>query len=548
MYIDPPYNTEASPIDYKNGYRKSSWATLIDNRVDLTKPLMKKNGILCATIDDFQQQDLNGILKNSFGSENIAGTVVLRSNPSGRPTPTGFSLAHEYAIFCSKNRTKISKLPRSEAQARRYNLKDEEGPYMWELFRKRGSESLREDRATQYYPFYASTEGLRIPEMKWNKSTRLYEIEEEPREDETIAWPIDEEGTERRWRWSKERVLKDLSQFKFEKNGNEITIYYKYRPKSNGVTPTTNWIDSKYSATEHGTGTLKALFTKNPFSYPKSIHAVHDCIKVMENDNATITLDYFAGSGTTGHAIINLNRTDQGVRKYILVELGKHFDTVLKPRLKKVAYSANWKDGKPTTRDTGISHAFKYLRLESYEDVLNNLHLPKDESDLLDTTMGEDYQLGYMLDVEARASLLSVADFQKPFDYQLKIATDSSGASEPRTIDLVETFNYLIGLTVEHYDRNLARGYTKITGTLPTGEKTLILWRDCEKIGYEELDELCKKWDISPRQKEYDLVYLNGDHNLPNVLQDLEKDGGSTRELRLRQIEPEFLSRMFEEN
>jgi len=67
-------------------------------------------------------------------------------------------------------------------------------------------------------------------------------------------------------------------------------------------------------------------------------------------------------------------------------------------------------------------------------------------------------------------------------------------------------------------------------------------------IGYEELDELCKKWDISPRQKEYDLVYLNGDHNLPNVLQELEKDGGSTQELRLRQIEPEFLKRMFAEN
>ena len=231
--------------------------------------------------------------------------------------------------------------------------------------------------------------------------------------------------------------------------------------------------------------------------------------------------------------------------------MGDHFDTVLCPRLKKVAYSANWKEGKPTTRDSGISHGFKYLRLESYEDVLNNLQLPKDESDLLGTTMGADYQLGYMLDVEARASLLSVADFQKPFDYQLNIATDSSGASEPRAIDLIETFNYLIGLTVEHYDRNLEQGYAKLTGTLPTGEKTLILWRDCEKIGYEELDELCKKWDISPRpaqKQEYDLVYLNGDHNLPNVLEELAKDGGSTQELRLRQIEPEFLDRMFSEN
>lgn len=269
---------------------------------------------------------------------------------------------------------------------------------------------------------------------------------------------------------------------------------------------------------------------------------------MADDSDGDCTLDYFAGSGTTGHAVINLNREDGGKRKYILVEMGDHFDTVLRPRLKKVAYSANWKDGKPTNRDTGISHGFKYLRLESYEDVLNNLQLPAAESDLLATAMGQDYQLGYMLDVEARASLLSVADFQKPFHYQLNIASDSSGASEPRAIDLVETFNYLLGLTVEHYERNLSAGYAKVTGTLPTGEKALILWRDCDQIGYEELDALCQKWKLTPRQKDYDVVYLNGDHNLPSVLEELEKDGGTTRELRLRQIEPEFLARMFEEN
>ena len=232
--------------------------------------------------------------------------------------------------------------------------------------------------------------------------------------------------------------------------------------------------------------------------------------------------------------------------KYILVEMGAHFDTVLRPRLKKVAYSADWKDGKPTKRSSGISHGFKYLRLESYEDVLNNLQLPEVESDLLGTAMGQDYQLGYMLDVETRDSLLSVADFHKPFDYQLNIATDSSGASTPHPIDLVETFNYLIGLTVEHSQRDLKTGYIKLTGTLPTGEKTLVVWRDCEKIGYEELEKLCKDWNLTPRQKEYDLVYLNGDHNLPSLLEELAKDGGTTRELRLRQIEPEFLEKMFE--
>ncbi len=86
-------------------------------------------------------------------------------------------------------------------------------------------------------------------------------------------------------------------------------------------------------------------------------------------------VDYFGGSGTTGHAVINLNREDDGKRKYLLVEMGAHFETVLVPRLKKVVYSTDWKEGKPQSRNTGISHAFKVVRLESYEDTLNNLHL-----------------------------------------------------------------------------------------------------------------------------------------------------------------------------
>ena len=334
----------------------------------------------------------------------------------------------------------------------------------------------------------------------------------------------------------------------FGKEGAGLPGVKRFLSEVDGVTPWTWWSHQDAGHSQDGLKATMSLFGRGGAFVTAKPPKLLERILTIANVSDTTTLDYFAGSGTTGHAVINLNREDGGKRKYILVEMGDHFDTVLCPRLKKVAYSAKWKEGKPTTRNTGISHGFKYLRLESYEDVLNNLQLPKDESDLLSEAMGQDYQLGYMLDVEARASLLSVAHFQKPFDYQLNIATDSSGASEPRSIDLVETFNYLIGLTVEHYDRNLARGYAKITGTLPTGEKTLILWRDCEMIGYEELDDLCKKWDISPRQKEYDLVYLNGDHNLPNVLEELEKDGGSTQELRLRQIEPEFLKLMFEEN
>ncbi|BDO06182.1 hypothetical protein KAM622c_57690 (plasmid) [Klebsiella quasipneumoniae subsp. quasipneumoniae] len=152
-----------------------------------------------------------------------------------------------------------------------------------------------------------------------------------------------------------------------------------------------------------------------------------------------------------------------------------------------------------------------------------------------------------MLDVESRGSLLSTDDFKKPFDYTMKIAVDSAGAFEEQKVDLVETFNYLIGLTVKHIDAQPDRGFVTVTGTLPSGETCLVLWRDCEKIDYEGLSKLCDKLEINPADNEFDVVYINGDHNIPTVLTRTAEEGGETRVLKLRQIEPEFLERMFAE-
>ena len=145
-----------------------------------------------------------------------------------------------------------------------------------------------------------------------------------------------------------------------------------------GITPLTVWTEAKFSATEHGTKVLKDLFKETIFSYPKSIYAVEESLNVMgaQFNRESIFLDYFAGSGTTGHAVINLNREDDGKRKYILCEMGEYFDSVTKPRIQKVIYSKDWSGGKPTSRE-GSSHCFKYIRLEQYEDTLNNLSIIK---------------------------------------------------------------------------------------------------------------------------------------------------------------------------
>lgn len=558
IYIDPPYNTNASEIIYKNGFKHSSWLSLLDSRFDLTKKLMNKDSLICVTIDDVEKDKLKMLMDYSFGYENSIGTIVIRNNPSGRSTTKGVSIAHEYGLLYSKSESAVvGRLPRNEKQDSRYKEVDEVGKFEWVNFRKHGG--MKSDAPSMYYPIFISGDTLRIPDMEFNEISKEWLLKEEPRGNEVVIYPIDEHGLDRRWKWGIDRFKNELNNCKVsnDKSGKKA-VYIKARMNEDGVLPMTWWDQKEYSATAYGTNLLKTFFKSlDSFSYPKALNAVKDMLKVLSNKNSNnIVLDYFGGSGTTAHATIALNREDNGNRKYILVEQGEYFDTVIKPRIQKVVYSADWKDGKPTNPESGISHCLKVVKLESYEDTLNNLELVRKgvQQTLLaeqqtsakpeDQNAYSDYLMHYMLELESKDSLLNVKDFLKPFSYQMNITTDSAGAFERKTIDLVETFNYLIGLNVQEVDYQLDKGYAQITGKLRTGEYTTVLWRDCDKIGYAELDQLLSKLKINPNDGEYQLIYINGDHNVASKYTTKE---GEEKQLKVRSIEQTFLKNMFEE-
>ena len=322
-YIDPPYNTSASEIAYKNSYKHSSWLSLVNNSILPAKKLFEPaTGVICCTIDDFEHKVFSQIIEEHFGE--LAGTVAIRIKPSGRPIPNGFAISHEYAIFAKTNSTfPISRLKHSDEQKSRYKEIDSKGQFFWEMFRKAGSNSNRENRPTMFYPFYLNekTQELRIPEMEFDNLKQIYLIKEAPLDDEVEIYPIKDDGSEGNWYFGLERALTVLDEFRAVSQENEsYRIYYRRRP-NDGVQPTTLWFESKYSATEHGTALLKAIFgQQETFSYPKSIYAVEDCLSVtgVSDFLKCTVLDYFAGSGTTGHAVIEFNRQDDGQRKYIL--------------------------------------------------------------------------------------------------------------------------------------------------------------------------------------------------------------------------------------
>lgn len=577
VYIDPPYNTAASEILYKNSYKHSSWLSLINDRVNLGTKLLFNRSVCCFAIDDFELNVLEKLLNDTFGEANHLATVPVRSNPHGRAMAAGFSVNHEYVIFYQKSsEASVGRLPRDENKLLRYPEKDDHGIYTWINFRGTGANTRRVDRPKLFYPIYVSSKlNIRIPKLIWSEEKYCWLSTDEINVDEQIIFPFDSTGEERVWSlgWERAKLECELN-IEARSTNDGIQIYRKYRPNQDGALPGTWWHDAKYSATESGTKVIKELFgVRDNFSYPKSISLVEDSLRVSTESCWDIILDYFAGSGTTGHAVINQNREDTGSRKYILIEMADYFDTVLKPRIAKVVYSSDWKDGKPVNRANGVSHCFKYIRLESYEDTLNNLefdHNPvRNRFMEQNKQLYEDYTLHYLLDVETRGSqsLLNIDRFADPTDYRLKIKKPGSDEQVIRTVDLAETFNYLIGLRLVHMD-SLQRftadfirkpdpelpedqhtklmvdgkiqlssegkwGFRKIEGWVPSDpmnpnnglkEKVLIVWRnltgDLEQDNLM-LDEWFIKYRISARDFEYDTIYVSGSNNLPN----LKKEG-----------------------
>jgi adenine-specific DNA-methyltransferase len=251
---------------------------------------------------------------------------------------------------------------------------------------------------------------------------------------------------------------------------------------------------------------------RGTFPNPKPTSIIRKLIEITSND-ADIIIDYFAGSGTTGHAIINQNKVDDAFRKYILSDLNPSFLTVLVPRIKKVVFSDTWKDGVPQDQD-GQSHAFKYHFIESYEDALNNIDF-KNPADAQQAMEFEDYMLHYMLDFETQgvsATLLKEEAFETPFDYQLNI---QRGHDSPKseTVDMVETFHYLIGLWVktlrkhEHQNRKYVVSRGQIRNEDAT-EEVCVIWRNTKDLDLDKESKWVQETII--KDQTFDRIYING--------------------------------------
>ena len=509
VHIDPPYNTQTSGFLYKNSYQHSSWLAMMDDRISASIFMLSSGGSYLCHIDENEYERL--YLLFEFNGIPDGGTIVWdKKNPMlGRK---GIATQHEYVLCGTWGDSPIYRRSRN---IQRIISKAES------LIRQHGG--INDDVRQEFAAWIGKCEGLTGGERAYrlidNDGTVFQSVAmgaPEPRQNPKFHIPLIHPITKKEcplpsngWSRAPEtlQALMEKGEILF---GESETV--QPRRKVYLTEKSKRQLSSVIRDAKRGKADVVKLGLEFPYCHPVSLY--EELLGAgAPGDNDTV-LDFFAGSGTTAHAVMNLNREDGGSRKYILVEIGNYFDTVLKPRIQKVVFSANWKNGVPQDRD-GMSHMFKYQRIESYEDALNNIRVrqPKDAQRRLLYDEFDDYQLHYMLDFETRDSptLLTQEAFETPFDYTLKIQRGHE-SPEDTVVDLVETFHYLIGLHVQRLERHehQNRPYVVSRGQVRTErgiEKVVVIWRDTKGLDLEQEAD----WAGEALLTELvDRVYVNG--------------------------------------
>ncbi len=487
IYIDPPYNTGSDEFLYKDNYQHSSWLSMMNDRLGMTKELMTDNAVLFTHIDENEQFRLRLLLEGIFSPTNYIAPFVWLSRAGKGGTVANIQVGHEYVECAVKDKDQSNFKP-TVKEVETGNYSDKKGMYRRELLRQWGSQAQRrEDRPSMYFPIPTPFGGEVYPKLP--------------------------DGSDGRWRFGIKTVTKmlsddDLDFIRDEKTG-ESVVYRKIRLGGKTTSAPSNILDDVGSSAD-GTKEIQALFNEKVFDTCKPLKLAKKLIDLVtwEDDSPVFILDFFAGSGTTANAVMELNK-DGKHRKFILVEMADHFDTVVVPRIKKIAYSFEWKEGKPK-EGSGLGILCKYHYVEQYEDTLNNIAFSEKDKTIQEKLDGfGDYFLRYMLDYETKESTTRlIADkFMKPFNYKIRII---NAEEKTVTVDLVETFNYLLGLKVEKFQRFIdnERIYRVVFGKLET-QSVCVIWRDLEQIDLEKDKQFIESKILV--DKTFDFIYVNGD-------------------------------------
>lgn len=301
IYIDPPYNTgnkdfvyNDSFVDREDGYRHSKWLSFMNKRLQIAKSLLSSGGVIFISIDDNEQAQLKLLCDETLGNNNFLGMITRATGTTTGQDTGSLGKACDYILVYSKqDNYKIGGIPLSEKDLSRYSLKDKKGNFSILQLRRTGGEDRREDRPTMFFPIQAP--------------------------DGSDVYPYGPTGYESRWRVGPQKVLQmlkdDLLYFKKDKNGN-WKVYYKFYSDNKTKRPSNLW--TEVDGNKKAQIELKNVVPDVKFETPKPLDLILKILQITSSKKSTV-LDFFAGSGTTLHATMQLNAEDGGHRKCILV-------------------------------------------------------------------------------------------------------------------------------------------------------------------------------------------------------------------------------------
>ncbi|MBF1732075.1 MAG: site-specific DNA-methyltransferase, partial [Streptococcus sp.] len=369
IYIDPPYNTGNENWVYNDNVndprilkwlgevvgkegedlsRHDKWLCMMYPRLKLLHRLLADDGVIFISIDSNEKFNLKLLCDEIFGVNRFIADIAVVNNLKGRSDDKYIATAHEGLLIYHKGYFSTYGIAVPEEYQTEYKLSDEIGKYRLQGLRKRGAGAKREDRPNMYYPFY------------YNEDSGILSLDNANNAIEIL--PHLSDGSDGRWRWGKDTATQRMSELVAQKvkGRNEWDVFQKdYLPDdgSKRIKPKSVWMGSKFSA-ESGTLQTKAILGKGIFETPKPTGIVEYCIEqAMDKDG--IILDSFAGSGTTAHAVLNMNKVDGGNRKFILIEMMDYADTITAERVKRVI--DGYGNGKQVVEGTGGS--FSYYEL-----------------------------------------------------------------------------------------------------------------------------------------------------------------------------------------
>lgn len=509
-YIDPPFNLgENADYLYKVDYKDSTWFTMLYDRIIAGKALLKENASQIVRCNHDGNMLVRMLLDEVFGQQNYRNEIIVRRAEeskgdlnkqfgSMRSITVNYDNLYWYSLNATSRYNSFKKRT-SEKQSKAH----------WHSFWK------AEDRPNMRYNLLGLDLNNHYGQWMWSKERAFRAV------DNYIKFKEIQEKTgitlEQYWQDNAQSFLDEFGvNMEFiERFGDGWSSIKYWIPPRAEVMADNNWLD------------IKGYSNSWKFKTENSEILLQRILGTLTNEN-DIVIDYFDGSGTTTATAHKMKR------RWIGIEMGEYFNDVTKKRMIYVL------SGESSGISKEVNHQprgiFKYHVLESYEDTLNNLYLnDKNQLDFSGKAK-EEYALQYMLELESREHLFNLQMFRKPFDYQLKVTENNE--LKPTKVDLVETFNYLIGLYVSKVQR--VKDIKVVEGTTRTGVKTLVIWRDLDTTTHDEVEKLLRRFYDSQRTKEFQQIYINGDHHLEN----LRSEGDS---FKIKLIEETFFKKMFNE-